>query len=40
MGWGMAGHAECVKYVKSFNLPMLVTGGGVHEAERGEVLDL
>ena len=25
---GTAGHAECVRYIKSFNRPLLVLGGG------------
>lgn len=25
---GPAGHAKCVEFVKSFNLPMLMLGGG------------
>ncbi|CAA0384448.1 unnamed protein product [Arabidopsis thaliana] len=27
------GHAECVKFVKKFNLPLLVTGGGGYTKE-------
>ena len=25
-------HAEAVKFMKSFNVPMLVTGGGSHQS--------
>ncbi|XP_010692975.1 histone deacetylase 17 isoform X5 [Beta vulgaris subsp. vulgaris] len=28
-----AGHAECVRFVKKFNLPLLVTGGGGYTKE-------
>merc|ERR1739841_376050 len=27
------GHSECVKFVKKFNLPLLVTGGGGYTKE-------
>ena len=26
--FALAGHADCIEYVKSFNVPMLVLGGG------------
>ncbi|PHU03726.1 Histone deacetylase 1 [Capsicum chinense] len=29
----LAGHAECVRFVKKFNLPLLVTGGGGYTKE-------
>lgn len=27
------GHGECVKFMKSFNLPMLVVGGGIFNGD-------
>ncbi|RVW54324.1 Histone deacetylase 17 [Vitis vinifera] len=29
----LTGHAECVRIVKKFNLPLLVTGGGGYTKE-------
>jgi histone deacetylase 1/2 len=29
----MKGHAECVKFVKSFGLPLLLLGGGGYTSE-------
>jgi acetoin utilization deacetylase AcuC-like enzyme len=35
----LKGHAECVEFVKNFNLPLLVLGGGTHRKNNSIIID-